>query len=97
MASVKWLLRHRRRSTVLFDGFQQAVGYHFSAAGRAKKASPCSLMRVNSLMAPPGIVDFYTRRRIVDAGSVQMSGVRGPGSRRWSASNLPSMGNGPTP
>src|ERR671917_395378 len=37
-------------------------------------------MRVNSLMAPPGIPDFYTRRRVVDAGTVRLSG------RAWSGS-----------
>jgi hypothetical protein len=35
-------------------------------------------MRVNSLMAPPGIPDFYTRRRIVEAGPVAIVG------RAWS-------------
>jgi DMSO/TMAO reductase YedYZ molybdopterin-dependent catalytic subunit len=76
MASVKWL-RAIEAIDRPFDGFQQAVGYHFRRA-QGEKGEPCSLMRVNSLMAPPGIVDFYTRRRIVDAGSVQMSG------RAWS-------------
>src|SRR5438309_10291061 len=76
MASVKWL-RAIEAIERPFDGFQQAVGYHFRRA-QGEKGEPCSLMRVNSLMAPPGIVDFYTRRRIVDAGSVQMSG------RAWS-------------
>jgi DMSO/TMAO reductase YedYZ molybdopterin-dependent catalytic subunit len=76
MASVKWL-RTIEAIDHPFDGFQQAVGYHFRR-GQGEKGEPCSLMRVNSLMAPPGIVDFYTRRRIVNAGSVQMSG------RAWS-------------
>jgi DMSO/TMAO reductase YedYZ molybdopterin-dependent catalytic subunit len=76
MASVKWLCAiealERR-----FDGLQQASGYHFrSAAG--DKGEPCTLMRVNSLMAPPGIPDFYSRRRVVDAGWVEISG------RAWS-------------
>jgi len=76
MASVKWL-RAIEAIERPFDGFQQAVAYRFRRA-QGEKGEPCSLMRVNSLMAPPGIVDFYTRRRIVNAGSVQMSG------RAWS-------------
>jgi hypothetical protein len=35
-------------------------------------------MRVNSLMAPPGIPDYYSRRRVVDAGRIEISG------RAWS-------------
>jgi len=76
MASVKWLyaieaLGHR------FDGLQQASGYHFrSAAG--EKRQPCTLMRVNSLMVPPGIPDFYTRKRIAAAGVTEITG------RAWS-------------
>ena len=76
MASVKWLyaieaIDHR------FDGLQQASGYHFrNAAG--EKGEPCTLMRVNSLMAPPGIPDFYTRKRTAAAGVIQIAG------RAWS-------------
>ena len=76
MASVKWL----RSIEVLerpFDGLQQARSYHFRRA-RDEKGEPCTLMRVNSLMAPPGIPDFYTRRRIVEAGPVEIVG------RAWS-------------
>jgi hypothetical protein len=35
-------------------------------------------MRVNSLMAPPGISDYYGRRRTLDAGPVEVLG------RAWS-------------
>jgi hypothetical protein len=35
-------------------------------------------MRVNSLMVPPGIPDFYSRRRVLDAGVVEIVG------RAWS-------------
>ena len=76
MASVKWL----RAIEVLdrpFDGLQQASSYHFRRAP-GEKGEPCRLMRVNSLMAPPGIPDFYGRRRTVDAGPVAIAG------RAWS-------------
>jgi len=76
MASVKWL-RAIEALGRPFDGLQQARSYHFrSAAG--DKGEPCRLMRVNSLLAPPGIPDFYTRRRVVVAGEVPVMG------RAWS-------------
>jgi sulfane dehydrogenase subunit SoxC len=76
MASVKWLYAIEALDRP-FDGLQQGTGYHFrSAAG--VKGEPCTLMRVNSLMAPPGIPDFYSRRRTVEAGMVEITG------RAWS-------------
>lgn len=76
MASVKWL--HAIEAIERpFDGLQQASGYHFrSAAG--DKGEPCTLMRVNSLMAPPGIPDFYTRKRTAQSGVIEITG------RAWS-------------
>jgi sulfane dehydrogenase subunit SoxC len=76
MASVKWL----KAVEVVdrpFEGFQQARGYHFRRHAD-EKGEPCTLMRVNSLMAPPGIPDFYSRRRTVEAGQVALGG------RAWS-------------
>jgi sulfane dehydrogenase subunit SoxC len=76
MASVKWLCAiealERR-----FDGLQQASGYHFRTVA-GTKGEPCTLMRVNSLMVPPGIPDFYSRKRVVDAGKIEITG------RAWS-------------
>jgi hypothetical protein len=40
-------------------------------------------MRVKSLMVPPGIPDWYTRRRTVEAGAVELTG------RAWSGAGLP--------
>ena len=76
MASVKWL-RAIEAVDRPFEGFQQARGYHFRRVA-GEKGEPCRLMRVNSLMTPPGMPDFYTRRRIVDAGTVAIVG------RAWS-------------
>jgi DMSO/TMAO reductase YedYZ molybdopterin-dependent catalytic subunit len=76
MASVKWL----REIEVIdrpFDGLQQASSYHFRSVP-GQKGEPCRLMRVNALMAPPGIPDFYRRTRTVSAGMVDVSG------RAWS-------------
>jgi DMSO/TMAO reductase YedYZ molybdopterin-dependent catalytic subunit len=76
MASVKWLCAIEARDAP-FDGLQQARSYHFRSVP-GEKGEPCTLMRVNSLMAPPGIPDFYSRRRIVEAGPVEIAG------RAWS-------------
>jgi DMSO/TMAO reductase YedYZ molybdopterin-dependent catalytic subunit len=76
MASVKWLRSIEARDAP-FDGLQQARSYHFRRSA-GEKGEPCTLMRVNSLMAPPGIPDFYTRKRVVDAGEVAIVG------RTWS-------------
>ena len=76
MASVKWLERIEVIDHA-FEGVQQTGSYHFrSEAG--EKGVPCTRMRVNSLMAPPGIPDYYGRRRTVDAGGVEIFG------RAWS-------------
>ena len=76
MASVKWL-RSVEALDHPFDGLQQARSYHFRRSVD-EKGEPCTLMRVNCAMAPPGIPDFYTRKRIVDAGLVEIVG------RAWS-------------
>jgi DMSO/TMAO reductase YedYZ molybdopterin-dependent catalytic subunit len=76
MASVKWL-RAIEAVDRPFDGLQQARSYHFRRVA-GEQGEPCTLMRVNSLMAPPGIPDFYTRRRIVNAGEIAIVG------RAWS-------------
>ena len=76
MASVKWL--HAIEAAARpFDGLQQASSYHFRTVA-GQKGEPCRLMRVNALMVPPGIPDFYGRRRTVEAGAVTISG------RAWS-------------
>jgi DMSO/TMAO reductase YedYZ molybdopterin-dependent catalytic subunit len=76
MASVKWLERIEVIDRA-FDGVQQAHSYHFRQAA-GEPGIPCTFMRVNSLMAPPGIPDFFGRRRTVEAGPVEILG------RAWS-------------
>jgi DMSO/TMAO reductase YedYZ molybdopterin-dependent catalytic subunit len=76
MASVKWLERIEAIDTA-FDGVQQALSYHFRQQA-GEKGIPCTRMRVNSLMVPPGIPDFFGRRRTVDSGAVEILG------RAWS-------------
>jgi DMSO/TMAO reductase YedYZ molybdopterin-dependent catalytic subunit len=76
MASVKWLARIEAIDRP-FDGVQQALSYHFRSVP-GEKGIPCTRMRVNCLMVPPGIPDYYGRRRTVDAGPLEISG------RAWS-------------
>jgi DMSO/TMAO reductase YedYZ molybdopterin-dependent catalytic subunit len=76
MASVKWLERIEAIDRA-FDGVQQALSYHFRTVP-GERGLPCTRMRVNSLMAPPGIPDYYGRSRSLDAGAVEILG------RAWS-------------
>jgi DMSO/TMAO reductase YedYZ molybdopterin-dependent catalytic subunit len=81
MASVKWL----RQIEVLdrpFDGYQQVGNYTYRQKA-GEPGTPVTTMRVKSLMAPPGIPDWYTRRRVVEAGPVLLTG------RAWSSGAAP--------
>jgi DMSO/TMAO reductase YedYZ molybdopterin-dependent catalytic subunit len=76
MTSVKWLTSIEA-VTEPFDGFQQAVAYRYQTDAE-DAGEPVSRMRVRALMVPPGIPDFFSRLRFVDAGRVTLSG------RAWS-------------
>jgi len=76
MASVKWLVAIEAIEES-FAGVQQAASYHFRAAP-GEPGVPCRRMRVNSLMVPPGVPDFYTRARLLAAGPTLIRG------RAWS-------------
>jgi DMSO/TMAO reductase YedYZ molybdopterin-dependent catalytic subunit len=76
MASVKWLTSIEL-VTDPFIGYQQASAYHYQADAD-DPGEPVSLIRVRSLMVPPGDPDFFTRRRFVDGGRVPLVG------RAWS-------------
>ena len=76
MTHVKWLCAITALPTP-FDGYQQAVAFRYSQA-LDEPGEPVSLMRVRSLLIPPGIPDFLTRMRIVQCGSVELRG------RAWS-------------
>ncbi len=76
MTHVKWL----SRITVLtepFRGYQQSRGYRLRS-DPDELGEPVTRIRPRSLMVPPGIPDFMTRRRIVDAGAHTIRG------RAWS-------------
>lgn len=80
MASVKWL----NRIEVLDHAFQghQQVGTYRYRQDADDEGRPVDVIRVRSLMVPPGIPDWYTRRRMVDAGAVEITG------RAWSGSAI---------
>lgn len=76
MASVKWL----RRITVIdhsFQGYQQVKTYRYRQDAD-DPGVPITGMRVKSLLMPPGIPDWLTRRRLLDVGVHEVSG------RAWS-------------
>jgi DMSO/TMAO reductase YedYZ molybdopterin-dependent catalytic subunit len=80
MAHVKWL----SAITVLktsFEGYQQSVVYRYSHSDE-NPGLPVTLMRVRSLLIPPGIPDFLTRARVVRRGVVDLQG------RAWSGRTL---------
>jgi DMSO/TMAO reductase YedYZ molybdopterin-dependent catalytic subunit len=76
MTSVKWLTRIEA-VTEPFEGYQQAVSYRFQR-DEDDPGERVSRIRVRALMIPPGHPDFLTRRRFLDAGTVQVHG------RAWS-------------
>jgi sulfane dehydrogenase subunit SoxC len=76
MAHVKWL-RAITAITEPFEGYQQAVGYRmYDADGNA--GALVTRMMPRSLTIPPGIPDFLTRTRVLDAGPCVLEG------RAWS-------------
>ena len=76
MTSVKWL-RSIEAVREPFDGFQQAVAYHYQRSAD-DPGEPVSRIRVRALMIPPGVPDFYSRTRFVASGTVPLAG------RAWS-------------
>ncbi len=76
MTSVKWL----GRITVVdepFRGYQMITGYRIKR-DEDDPGTPITRIEPRSLMAPPGIPDFMTRRRFLPAGPVRLEG------RAWS-------------
>jgi sulfane dehydrogenase subunit SoxC len=105
MASVKWLDRIEAIAKP-FDGYQMTRSYRYSQAAD-EQGKPVTLMRVRSLMVPPGFPDFLTRTRVVNAGHVRLMGrawagrsdvlrveVSTDGGSAWSDANL---GKRPSP
>lgn len=78
MTNVKWL----SRITVVgerFDGYQMRQSYRFRR-DESDVGEPVSRIAPRSLMVPPGIPEFMSRARIVEAGPCELRG------RAWSGS-----------
>jgi DMSO/TMAO reductase YedYZ molybdopterin-dependent catalytic subunit len=99
MTNVKWLTTITAVDEP-FDGYQQSSAYrlrqHDGEAGE-----PLTTMAVRSLMVPPGIPEFFTRVRTVEAGACELIGrawsgaapvtaveVSTDGGRTWQAATL---------
>jgi DMSO/TMAO reductase YedYZ molybdopterin-dependent catalytic subunit len=76
MTSVKWLTSIEAVDHA-FEGYQQKGTYLFKASAE-DSGTPVRQMEPRALMIPPGIPDFFSRRRLVDAGTVEVRG------RAWS-------------
>ena len=80
MASVKWLT-DIEALTAPYQGFQQVRTYRFRQDAD-DPGIPITKIRVKSLMVPPGIPDWLTRKRMTPPGPVEVRG------RAW-AGNTP--------
>lgn len=72
MASVKWLDRIEAVAEP-FGGYQMARAYRY-AQSADDPGEAVDVIRARALMIPPGIPDFMTRDRLVDAGPVTLTG-----------------------
>ena len=81
MASVKWLT-HIDVLDHNYDGFQQVRTYRYRETSDDPGVGITHL-RVKSLMIPPGLPDWYSRQRLVEAGNTEIAG------RAWSGNGVP--------
>jgi DMSO/TMAO reductase YedYZ molybdopterin-dependent catalytic subunit len=72
MTSVKWLARIEAVAQP-FEGYQMARAYRY-AKSPEEPGEPVDLIRVRALMIPPGIPDFMSRTRLVQAGPTTLTG-----------------------
>jgi sulfane dehydrogenase subunit SoxC len=76
MGNVKWLTRITVVSEP-FMGFENQVSYRLRQTAD-EVGVPVTRMEPRALMVPPGVPDFFTRRRLLHAGSCELFG------RAWS-------------
>jgi DMSO/TMAO reductase YedYZ molybdopterin-dependent catalytic subunit len=76
MTSVKWLTRITVQDEP-FEGYQMVTGYRMRR-DEDDPGTPITRIEPRSLMTPPGIPDFMTRRRFLPPGPVRLEG------RAWS-------------
>jgi sulfane dehydrogenase subunit SoxC len=76
MASVKWL-KEIKAIEEPFKGVQQALAYNYQSS-EDDPGTPVTRKHPHALMIPPGIPDFLSRKRHVEAGKTTIEG------RAWS-------------
>jgi DMSO/TMAO reductase YedYZ molybdopterin-dependent catalytic subunit len=76
MASVKWL-KEIKAIEEPFEGIQQTVSYNYRQS-EDDPGTPVTRKHPHALMVPPGIPDFLSRKRHVEAGEITIQG------RAWS-------------
>jgi sulfane dehydrogenase subunit SoxC len=76
MTSVKWLDRITLRDEP-FDGYQMSHSYRIRLQ-EEEPGEPITRIAPRSLMVPPGVPEFVTRDRVLDAGPCEIHG------RAWS-------------
>jgi DMSO/TMAO reductase YedYZ molybdopterin-dependent catalytic subunit len=76
MTSVKWLTRITAQDEP-FEGYQMVTGYRLKR-DEDDPGTPITRIEPRSLMTPPGIPDFMTRKRFLPPGPVRLEG------RAWS-------------
>lgn len=81
MASVKWLTEIEALREP-YQGYQQIEAYRFRQDAD-DPGTPVTSIRVKSLMVPPGVPDWLTRRRYLKPGPVEIMG------RAWSGDRVP--------
>lgn len=79
MTSVKWL-RHIEAIDRRFDGHYMDGTYRYRDSVDVP-GEPVTHQRVRSLMVPPGMPDFYNRKRMVPAGQHRLIGRAWAGPR----------------
>jgi sulfane dehydrogenase subunit SoxC len=72
MTSVKWLA-HIEAIRGPFEGYQMTGSYRY-AQSLDDPGEPVTTQKVRALMVPPGIPDFLTRMRLVEAGPIRVTG-----------------------
>jgi DMSO/TMAO reductase YedYZ molybdopterin-dependent catalytic subunit len=78
MTSVKWLSSIRTVNRP-FTGYQQTPAYHFTDSAD-EEGEPVQRIRPRALMVPPGVPEYFSRQRFLDASRVTIFG------RAWSGS-----------
>ena len=80
MTSVKWLRRIEAVSQ-RFDGHYMDGTYRYRDTIEVA-GEPVTHQRIRSLMAPPGVPDFYFRKRMVEAGKHRLVGRAWAGPKK---------------